>query len=72
MRVVLPAFAVSTVVAAAGLALVLAGQRTIGVALVAVAALGGMALRTRLVYRAQQQARQPASRADPGRPGPTR
>jgi hypothetical protein len=55
LRLVLPAFVASTVVAAAGVVLVLSGQRTVGFVLVVIAAVGGIFWRARVVLRAQQR-----------------
>ncbi|MST34880.1 hypothetical protein GHK86_19405 [Acidimicrobiaceae bacterium USS-CC1] len=57
MRVILPSFVASMALAAAGLALFVVGQRTIGLILVVVATVGGLAVRTRLVYREQVRQR---------------
>jgi hypothetical protein len=54
LRLVLPAFAVSTVLAVIGVVLVLSGQRTIGLVLVVVAAVGGLLYRGRRLAKAQQ------------------
>lgn len=59
LRLVLPAFVVSTVVAAIGVVLVLVGQRTVGLVLVVVAAVGGLLFRARLVMRAELGQRPP-------------
>ena len=55
LRLVLPSFVVSTLVAAAGVALFFVGQRTIGLFLVVLATVGGLAVRARLVYREQMR-----------------
>ena len=54
LRLVLPAFAVSTVLAVVGVVLVLVGQRTIGLIVIVVAAVGGLFYRARRLMRAQQ------------------
>jgi hypothetical protein len=59
LRVVLPAFVASTLVALIGVVLVLTGHRTVGLVIIAVGALGGLVVRMRLVTRAQQQRRPP-------------
>lgn len=53
LRIVLPSFIVSTVLAVAGVVLFVSGYRTVGLVLVMVAAIGGLVVRGRLVYRAQ-------------------
>lgn len=60
LRLVLPSFVVSTALAAAGVALFVVGQRTIGLILVVLATVGGLAVRGRLVYREQMRHRPPA------------
>lgn len=59
LRLVLPAFAASTVVAATGVALVLVGHRTVGLILVVIAAVGGLFYRARVLLRAQQRGQPP-------------
>ncbi len=59
LRLVLPSFVASGALAVAGLVLALAGHRTVGLVLVAVAAVGGLAMRAVLVYRAQLRNRPP-------------
>ena len=55
LRLVLPAFVVSTALAVAGIVLVLLGHDVVGLVLVAVAAVGGLFYRARVVWRAQQR-----------------
>lgn len=57
LRIVLPSFLASTALAVAGVVLFVVGQRTIGLVLVIVGAVGGLAVRARLVYRAQMGGR---------------
>jgi hypothetical protein len=55
LRLILPAFIGSTAVAVVGLVLILTHHRTVGIVLVVIAAVGGLAFRAALVYRAQMR-----------------
>lgn len=55
MRLVLPSFIGSTLLAVAGLVLALDHHRTTGLVLIAIAAVGGLGLRGYIVYRAQMR-----------------
>jgi hypothetical protein len=53
-RIVLPVFAASTLVMVVGVVLALTHHRSIGLVLVVVGAVGGFAVRARLMIRSQQ------------------
>ncbi|MDA8062937.1 MAG: hypothetical protein M0T80_11015 [Actinomycetota bacterium] len=57
LRIVLPSFVVSMALAVVGVVLFVYGYQVIGLVLVVVATVGGLAVRARLVYRAQDRRR---------------
>ena len=60
LRIILPSFIISVVLAVAGVVLFVSGYHTVGMVLVIVAAVGGLVVRGRLVYRAQMGGRRPS------------
>jgi uncharacterized membrane protein YgaE (UPF0421/DUF939 family) len=60
LRIILPSFVISVVLAVVGVALFVSGYHTVGMVLVIVAAVGGLLVRGRLVYRAQMGGRPPS------------
>ena len=53
LRIVAPSFIASIALAVAGVVLFVSGYRTVGLVLVVAAAVGGLAVRARLVYGAE-------------------